>query len=107
MPSSVSGNPVESSGSTTPAADGSSAQSRPATTARPVRDARRVDERARRVRRRELRPHRRVVGQQARPGRGALVQPRSGRATASVAATPALVSPLLNRSTHIQAPGST
>ena len=48
MPSSVSGKPVESSGSITPAADGSSAHVGPATARAAERQPRRVDERQRR-----------------------------------------------------------
>ena len=106
MPSSVSGKPVESSGSITPAADGSSAHAGPAT--RALRNARRgAWTNGSTARAAELIRDRRQRREQAIPGRRAVGARRSPRRRGSVSAAPALVMPLLNRSTQIQPPGNT
>ena len=105
-PSRVSGNPVDSKGSTNPAADGSKTQREPATT--PLRKVRRGEW---------------MNGIMASAGAkdfckegsrcssllhaGSPDFKFSSLAKASVAATPALVMPLLNLSTQIQPPGKT
>ena len=96
MPSSVSGKPVDSSGSITPAADGSSAHAGPATRALRNASARRVDERQRRrapsgtdrdrrQRRQQTVPGRRAVGGAER-GRDRIGQRRAGAGDAVVEA---------------------
>ena len=71
MPSSVSGNPVESSGSITPAADGRQAHRLPATTSRAEGEPWAVHERMHRAGPAELIPDRGKRREQAIPGRRA------------------------------------
>src|SRR5712675_1763826 len=104
MPSSVSGNPVESNGSTNPAVDGSKAHRGPATI--PLRKARRNEcmkgviacaERNTSLTDGNFSSNRHQAG-----------SPElnfNSFAILSVAATPALVMPLLNFNTQIQPPG--
>ena len=103
MPSSVSGMPVESSGSTNAAADGSSAHARPPSGADATRGGRRTAGRPRAANcsrdRREAAPA--DAPTPPRPPRA------ESRASSSVAATPALVMPLSKRSTQIQPPSKT
>ena len=107
MPSSVSGKPVESSGSMTPAADGSSAHAR-----RPPRGTRNATRGAwtnGSVGARDRGTARATDGSasSSRSQAGAPSDARSVAASGSVSAAPALVMPLLNRSTQIQPPGNT
>ena len=67
-PSSASGIPVESRGSTNAAAEGSKSPSRPGGGGRAEREPRRVDEWPDRIRAGELSPDRREPGEEALPG---------------------------------------
>src|SRR5262245_35916018 len=106
MPRSASGKPVESRGSITPAADGTSAHASPTT--RRLRKATRGECLKGSV----VRAERNCASTDGRHVISldqalALSDAFTAVATGSVSAAPALVTPLLNRSIQIQPPGKT
>ena len=107
IPSSVRANPVDSSGSTKPAAEGNMAHRLPAMTRLRKLNRRHVPEWLARNRLLELRfqPGQPLSNTLAHAGSPSLSA--NSFATAWVTATPALVTPLLNRSTQTQPPSNT